>query len=354
MDVSYETGACRVNNLNDSAPRDPYALQSSVTYPTEAPVEDSEPASAPQCNSVIVAGGTIDGYLYIWRFDWDVMCRTAGAKDDFSPFFSQMIPIFVDPQDDEPSHRIVSLHFLPSPQSYLLAIALYMGTVVTWDIRNGTLEGEINAYYTVNRPVTIARWTENKQFIIIGGPSVMCVEWASKVGMTALSYDRVSRVACSGSCDNICWSVDSSANFVYLVYDDGLFVQAPVVALTKRNVQDVVTSYLWEPFVKEDEPVASVADVDTQDPMAAAQELAELQFKMDMNSIRTHGVCVTRNGSRFRGARKGKVESDRVIRNKVYSHHCVKARSVLFSEFRLSFMAYGGHTGLLHVIIKHS
>ncbi|GBE59764.1 POC1 TETTS ame: Full=POC1 centriolar homolog, putative [Babesia ovata] len=339
--VSYET-----------APRYPYSHQSSVIYTTHTVATDAAPSSVPQRNTVIVAGGTNDGYVYIWKFDWDEMRRTSGEKDGFSPFFSQMMPIFVDPQDAEPSHRVVSLHFLPSPQSYVLAIATYMGNVITWDIRNGTLEGEMCAYYTINRPVTTARWTENRQFLLLGGTSVMCIEWHSKWGMTTLAYDRVPRVAYYGTCDNICWSMDSTANMAYFVYDDGLFVQTPIITLTRKPLQDVMTTYLWEPFNRDDEEVASLGLDDTQDPMTQAQELAELQFRMDLRSIRSHGICITRNGNRYRGPRKSKGGVERVIRNKVYSHHCVKARTMRFGECELSFVAYGGNTGLLHVIVK--
>eukprot|EP00371_Babesia_bovis_P001745 XP_001610392.1 hypothetical protein [Babesia bovis T2Bo] len=88
------------------------------------------------------------------------------------------------------------------------------------DIRNATLDGEICAYQSIYRPLTMSKWSANQQHLMMGGSVVMTVEWQVKPGLTTLSSDRTPNILYKGAFDNIC----------------------------RRNTQDTMITYLWEPI----------------------------------------------------------------------------------------------------------
>ncbi|GIX66250.1 POC1 centriolar homolog, putative [Babesia caballi] len=355
--VSYGTGTTTsLLSLPFCAATSKAHCDGSPAAGTPTGATSSSPA-ATQRRVVTLAAGTNDGYLLIWRFYWDDLCKAPGTADPdanlVSPFLTQMIPVFIDPKEAEPLRRIVSVSFLPCPESYLLAIATYMGLVMVWDTRNGSLEGETCTYHSNNKPVTVARWTRNAQHLLIGGQGVLSIEWQTKVGQTAASFDRGPRVAYEGVFDNLCWALDSTENFVYFVYDDGLFVHAPLLAISRRNARDMFTTYLWEPSSKDERGhVAPLSDLAATDVVSQAHELADRQFQLDLAFVRQHGITVTRNGSKFRKGASAKSRDSRVMRNKVLAHHCLKAHVAHFGDFSLAVVAYGGNAGLLHLLIK--
>ncbi|GFE53670.1 hypothetical protein BaOVIS_010740 [Babesia ovis] len=324
---------------------------------TTATSPNSENVPSDDTPLVTVVGGTNDGYIHIWHFEWEALCETArnAASDGVStvsPCFTQTIPIFNDPQEPSPSRRLVAVSFLPCPEPYVLAITTYLGTVIVWDIRNATLEGELSSYQSSHRPLTMAKWTGNQQHLLIGGSCVTTVEWQVKPGMTSVPYDRGPQILYKGVFDNICWSMDTTTNNAYFVYDDGLFVQVPIYAIGRRNPQEIATTYLWEPLsIDGYNQVASARNMLCSGFVAQAQELANRQFKLDLSFIRDKGVCVTRNGGKYRTGKGAKEISGRLMRNKALSHHTVKAKEMSFSDVNFSFTVYGGNTGLLHLII---
>ncbi|ORM39718.1 uncharacterized protein BXIN_0138 [Babesia sp. Xinjiang] len=281
---------------------------------------------------VTICGGTSDGYLHMWRFYWDDLCEASSLislcdGNSVYPFFSQSTPIFVDPKDTRPTRRLTALRFLPCPESFILSIATYLGTVIIWDTRNSYLEGELTSYHNSHRPLTSICFSGTQQHLLIGGSSVVSVEWQCKPGLTQLPYDRNPQIAYKGLMDNVCWCMDSTEHSSYFVYDDGLFVQVPANAIGRRNTYDLTTTYLWEPSTVDGfDQVASAPSVPIRDVVSHAADLAEGQFQLDLSFIRDNGIWITRNGSKFRGPRSDDIQAQRLLRCKVLAHHTVKSR----------------------------
>ncbi|KAK1442132.1 hypothetical protein BgAZ_401620 [Babesia gibsoni] len=305
-----------------------------------------------------VAAGTNDGFLLVWKFLWDDLVETGHSDDDatskrsLTPIFHKTIPICLANQDVPLASRIVSVRFLPIPESYVVAVATYMGLIAIWDIRHGSLDGELNTY-NAHRHLTTVGWTHDLNYLLVGSTSAMCVEWQKKSTISTLSYDSWKHVQQHSTFENLCWSLDSTSDDVYFAYDDGLLVSVPVSALNKRNTQEVGTTYVWEPTtltITENE--ANEYTMNESETVYQVEELISKRFEMDMDLIRGIGICITRNGSKYRGSRVGKKRDPRLLRNKVLAQHCVKATNVMLGDVTLSLVACGGNAGILHWLIK--
>lgn len=346
----------------------------SITYRTveeDVPFREGSPEAikfanvaqddfAPTHSTINIAGGTNDGFLYIWKFYWNVMCKASGSNykdvstNPISPYFFMMIPLFPPFPQQSMSRCLVSVSFMPAPEAYIVAIVTYSGLVIIWDIRHGILEGELKTYHNTHRPLTSVTWTGDLQHLLIGGASAMFVDWRSDSPISALPYDRWPRVKYEGTFDNTCWAIGATDKYANFCYDDGLFVHIPLFALNRRDAQDLGTTFLWEPTIKDgNDQVADDDDLASEDIVLKVYELSTRQFQMDLTSIRKNGICITRNGSKYRGGRIGKKRDMRLIRNKVFAHHCTRAHTARFTGFSLSFVAYGGNAGVVQLLIKH-
>lgn len=325
---------------------------------TRTAIEGPEKSSHGRCILTVVSGSN-DGFLYLWKFLWHELCESAPAAADFDkasplvPIFRTMIPISTLNPEIPLAARIVSVNFLPCPESYIVTIAMYAGLVIIWDIRQGSLDGEISTY-NVHKHLTVAMFSHDLRYVLVGTTSAMCVEWKRKPVISTLSYDSWKTVKYPGAFDNLCWGVGTNNNGVYFVYDDGLFVMIPLTSLNKRHAQDYLTTYLWESNIKEGiESQADESLIEASDAVKEVGELTSQQFKMDLQLLRDSGICVTRNGSKHhKGINVNKADG-RLMRNKALAHHCLKATDIQLDNVTLSVAAYGGNAGVIHLIIKY-
>ncbi|KAK2197260.1 bifunctional WD40-YVTN repeat-like-containing domain superfamily/WD40-repeat-containing domain superfamily [Babesia duncani] len=199
---------------------------------------------------MVLAAGTDEGMLVVLEFEYD--------GSDYILKLERKIPIFIRHINPENSPRINDVAFLPTPGTNVLSIACYNGDIVIWNLKGGSLEGEIATYTSISRPINSTVFSSDCNLLLAASNSGYFVEWGRKTTVVTISPEKYIKRSNVSQFEPVCWSIDASHIDAFLGFDDGLLLRVPLKELHSRTIKyDHITSWQWYVNLDEEANVPS-------------------------------------------------------------------------------------------------
>eukprot|EP00375_Theileria_parva_P003130 XP_765811.1 hypothetical protein [Theileria parva strain Muguga] len=256
------------------------------------------------CESlVMLACGTNDGFLLILDFNLNLFnsnTHTSDTKDEVDCIevdsevvdSFKTVPVLTGVNNTPVYRSILSLNFLPLPNSFILAIGTFSKGVVLWDVRH--VDGELKTYSNIMKPVNKVNWSRNSQFLLCCTSSGLYIDWQNNTTANSINPVKLSKDKINNVWDNICWNVDSSDDTITYSFDSGQLIQLMMSNMNKKNIYNDFTIYQWD-FLK---PQMEMEVYKYSDSMVDNVNYSmKNRFIKDLNFAKKVGISITKSNS---------------------------------------------------------
>uniref|UniRef100_A0A3B0N0F9 WD domain, G-beta repeat n=1 Tax=Theileria annulata TaxID=5874 RepID=A0A3B0N0F9_THEAN len=241
--------------------------------------------------------GTNDGFLLIWDFNLNLFNSKTNSLDseDVVEVDSEVVnsfktlAILTGVNNTLVYRGILSLNFIPFPNSFILSIGTFSKGIILWDIRCNC-DGELRTYNNITKPVNKVSWSRNSQYLFGCTYSGLCIDWQNNPTAMSINSTKLTKEKTNSVWENICRSADSSDDTLSFVFDSGEHIQLLTSNLNKRNMYNGFTLYKWNLIKPQNDEV----DVNKcSDSMIGSLNYSmKNRFIKDLNYSRKVGISI--------------------------------------------------------------